>query len=124
MSEKEKKFLEERTPLYLIGDNMNITLVTGKDKDDIHSHLCKQYGINWMRTIRGYWIPNKLVCIYIGDYEIPNISIEIIQYIFNFFKDINYLGIGCNKGEVGEIWEPKICIARDVSFLKDDIRSI
>jgi hypothetical protein len=42
----------------------------------------------------------------------------------NYFPDIKYIGFGCHIGKPGEIWKPKVVIARNMNCLKDDIRSI
>ena len=62
--------------------------------------------------------------LYIGDYECPNCTTLVVPYLFNYFSDIKYIGFGCNKGKVGEIWPPKIIMIKDMNYLKDDIRSI
>ena len=53
----------------------------------------------------------------------PNCTLLVTSYIFSYFPDIKYIGFGCNKGKVGEIWPPKIIIARDINYLKDAILS-
>jgi hypothetical protein len=120
----EKEFLEKRTPIWLEGEDLHISMPTGNDRNDMHAYLVKKYGYNWMFAIRGYYWPGSHVMLYIGDYEVPNCTTMVTSYLFQFFPDINYIGFGCNKGEVGEIWSPKICVVRNVNLLKDDIRSI
>jgi hypothetical protein len=61
--------------------------------------------------------------LYIGDYECPNCTLLVTSYIFSYFKDIKYIGFGCNKGNPGEIWPAKIVVARDMSCLNNDILS-
>lgn len=117
----EKEFLEKRMPLWLVGDDLRITMPSNTDKMDMHSHLAKKYGYNWMYAIRGYWMPESHIQLYCGDYETPNMTIMVVQYLFNYFKDVKYIGLGCNKGEVGEIWPPKVCIPRDLNLLKNEV---
>ena len=118
----EKEFLEKRNPIWLEGDDLHINRPTSNvDKNDIHAYLSKKYGYNWMFAIRGYHMQNSHVMLYIGDYECPNCTTLIAPYIFNYFPDIKYIGFGCNKGKLGEIWPPKILVARDMSCLSDDI---
>lgn len=121
----EKEFLEKRTPIWLEGDDLHISRPTAEqDKKDMHAFLSKKYGYNWLFCIRGYYWPGSHVQLYIGDYECPNCTLLVTSYIFSYFPDIKYIGFGCNKGNPGEIWNPKIVIVRDVNCMKDDLRSI
>ena len=120
----EQEFLEKRTPIWLEGEDLHISRPSSNaDKSDMHSYLSKKYGYNWMFAIRGYYWPGSHVMLYIGDYECPNCTTLVAPYIFAAFPDINYIGFGCNKGKVGEIWEPKILIARNMNCLNNDILS-
>ena len=119
----EKEFLEKRTPIWLEGEDLHISTPSKMDSNDMHAFLCKKYGYSWIYAIRGYYLPGSHVQLYLGDYETINCTILITSYIFSYFPDIKYIGIGCNKGKVGEIWPPKIIIARDMNCLKDDILS-
>ena len=116
----EKEFLEKRIPIWLEGEDLHISRPSSNDANDMHTFLCKKYGYNWIYAIRGYYWPGSHVQLYLGDYETVNCTILVTSYIFNFFKDIKYIGIGCDKGKPGEIWPPKICIIRDMSYFKDN----
>ena len=120
----EKEFLEKRIPIWLEGDDLHISRPSTTDGNDMHSFLSKKYGYSWMFAIRGYYLPGSHIQLYIGDYECPNCTTLVAPYIFEYFKDIKYIGFGCNKGKIGEIWPPKIIMIRDINYLKDDIRSI
>ena len=65
---------------------------------------------NLEQFIRGYiWKKEGFIHIYIGDFEIPHsIDIEILQLMMEY--NISQLYLGCNKGNVGEIWKPKLII--------------
>ena len=117
----EKEFLEKRTPIWLEGDDLHISTPSNMDKNDMHVFLSKKYGYNWMFAIRGYYMPGSHVTLYIGDYECPNCTTLVAPYLFSYFPDIKYVGFGCNKGKVGEIWEPKIIIVKDMSCINNDI---
>lgn len=120
----EKEFLEKRTPIWLEGDDLHISRPSSKsDWTDMHAFLSKKYGYNWLFTIRGYYWPGSHVIMYIGDYECPNCTTLVAPYLFSYFPDIKYVGFGCNKGQVGEIWPPKIIIVRDMTCLSNDILS-
>ena len=74
-----------------------------------------------MFCIRGYYWPDSHVMLYISDYECPNCTTLVAPYLFEYFKDIKYVGFGCNKGKPGEIWPAKIIIVRDESCLNSEI---
>lgn len=106
----EKEFLDKREPFWLEGEDLKIIMPSGPDKNDIHAYLCKKYSYNWLFAIRGYWMPDeKFVMLYTGDYETPNCTVMVAQYLLNYFK-ADWIGFGCNKGKPGEVWEPKIKI--------------
>lgn len=117
----EKEFLEKRTPIWLEGDDLHISTPSTSDRNDMHAFLSKKYGYSWLWAIRGYYWPGSHVMLYIGEYETPNCTTLVAPYIFHYFPDIKYIGFGCDKGEIGDIWKPKICIIRDINMLKDDL---
>lgn len=118
----EQEFLEKRIPIWLEGEDLHISRPTANaDKNDMHAFLAKKYGYSWLFAIRGYYWPGSHVQLYIGQYECPNCTTLVTQYIFNYFKDINYIGFGCYEGVPGEIWKPKIIVARNIECLKDDL---
>ena len=118
----KEEFLEKRTPIWLEGEDLHISRPTSMvDRNDMHAFLSKKYGYNWMFCTRGYYLPGSHVQLYIGDYECPNCTLLVSSYIFSYFPDIKYIGFGCNKGEEGEIWPPKIIVARNMNCLNDDI---
>ena len=109
----EKEFLEKREPFWLEGEDLKIVMPTNSDRKDIHSHLCKKYGYNWLYALRGYWMPDQhFAILYSGDYETPNCTIMVAQYLLNYFPEVEWIGFGCNKGKPGEIWEPKIIVKK------------
>ena len=120
----EQEFLEKRIPIWLEGEDLHVSTPSKNDANDMYAFLSKKYGYSWLFAIRGYYWPGSHVCLYIGDYETPNCTTLVAPYLFNYFSDIKYIGFGCDKGEVGEIWPPKITIVRNTDCLKDDIRSI
>ena len=114
----EKEFLEKRIPIWLEGDDLHVSRPSNTDKNDMHAFLSKKYGYSWLFAIRGYYMPNSHLMLYIGDYETPNCTIMVTQYLFNYFKDIKYIGLGCNKGKPGEIWTPKSIVVRSMDMIK------
>lgn len=117
----EQEFLEKRIPIWLEGDELHISTPGGADRNCKHVDILKKYHYNYMFAIRGYYWPGSHVQLYIGDYELPNCTTLVASYIFAYFTDIKYIGFGCNKGKVGEIWPPKITIIRDINMLKNDL---
>lgn len=115
----EQEFLETRMPFWLLGENLEITFPSGNDRKEMHAMLSRKYHYNWIFAIRGYYWPGSHVMIYQGDYETPNCTTYVAQYLLNYFSDAKYVGFGCNKGKIGEIWTPKITIIRDLSYFKD-----
>lgn len=121
MTEKEKTFLETREPFWLEDSDLRITMPASSDKHDIHSHLSKKYGYNWIFCIRGYWIPGKYIMLYTGNYSIPNVTVYVLQYLFNYFDDIKWIGLGCIIGEVGEVWSPQLVVPRAPYMMKKEL---
>lgn len=120
----EQEFLEKRIPIWLEGEDLHISTPSSSDRNDMHVFMSKKYGYQWLWAIRGYYWPGSHVQLYQGDYECPNCTTLVASYLFEYFPDIKYIGFGCNKGKVGEIWDPKIIVVRNMDCLKDDIRSI
>lgn len=60
--------------------------------------------------------------VYSGDYETPNCTTMVALYLLNFFYDAKWVGFGCNKGKIGEIWTPKIIIPKNIDYLKDEYK--
>lgn len=50
--------------------------------------------------------------LYWNDYEIPNVNVSLFSYLFEYFPTIKWIGLGCYKGQVGEIWKPKLVVTR------------
>jgi hypothetical protein len=117
----EKEFLEKREPFWLEPESLKIMMPTNSDKCDVHAYLSKKYSYGWMFTIRGYIMPEEhFAMLYTADYETPNITMLVCQYLFNYFPGINWIGLGCHKGKIGEIWKPKMVVAKDINLIKDD----
>jgi len=104
----EQEFLQKRKPIYVDPDSGLATIVSNQNlKDKNFAEILSNQKIYWLNTIRGYIMDDHLM-LYINDYEIPNFAIGTCIYFFNFFPDIKWIGLGCNKGCVGEVWPPKL----------------
>lgn len=117
----EQEFLEKRIPIWLEGDDLHVSMPSNMDKKNMHAFLSKKYGYSWLFAIRGYYWPDSHVTLYMGQYETPNCTTLVAPYLFNYFKDINYVGFGCYEGKPGEIWDSKITVVRDKTCLNPDI---
>lgn len=116
----EKEFLEKREPFWLDPETLRVTMPSTSDKSDVHAYLSKKYAYNWIFVIRGYIMPEEhYAMLYTADYETPNVTILVCQYLFSYIPGINWIGLGCHKGEIGEIWKPKIVVTRDLNMLKE-----
>lgn len=51
--------------------------------------------------------------LYVNDFEIPNVSAQVFVYLFEYFPTIKWIGLGCNKGNIGEAWKPKLKIYKE-----------
>ena len=109
---KEKEFLNKRIPFF-IDDNSSIVIPTSNLRHLKHVELCEKYNYSWHSNVRGYVNPDKYAMIYIADYDLPNVSAWLLQYIFNRFPNIDWIGLGCIKGEIGEFWRPRMVVIRD-----------
>ena len=109
---KEEEFLKGRIPFFL-DDNSNIVIPTSTYRNETHIELSERYHYSWHTNPRGYVKPDEFVMMYIADYEIPNVTAWLIQYVFNKFPNIKWIGLGCIKGKIGEYWRPRMVIVRD-----------
>ena len=110
----EQEFLETRVPFWLEGDDLRVTIPSANDRNEIHSYLSKKFGFSWMFAIRGYIWPNSHIQLYTANYNIPNVTVYVISYLFELFKDIKYIGLGCIIGNPGEIWKPQLVVYHDI----------
>jgi len=104
----EQEFLKKRQPIFVDPESGIAMIVSNQNlKDRNFAEILSNLKIYWLNTIRGYVWEDHLM-LYINDYEIPNFAIGTCVYFFNFFPDIKWIGLGCNKGHVGDLWEPKL----------------
>lgn len=111
-----QEFHNIRKPLYLDVDTLLIKFPTAKHMNTSHAEWFHDSNIPFLHTIRGYYLKNQqdeYVMLYWNDFEIPNINANILIYIFEYFPNIQWIGLECNKGQIGEIWKPKLTIKRN-----------
>lgn len=112
-NEETKKFLEKRTPVYIDNDTALAVIVNNTQlRNSTWAEIFSNLHYPWINTTRGYLMDDYLV-LYVNDYEIPNFNIVLLPYLFTFFPKINWIGLGCIKGEPGELWKPKLVIRKN-----------
>lgn len=110
-----EEFHEKRQSFYLDNDTLLVRIPSGKHRHCSHAKWFSEDGIPYLHTIRGYYMKtedDEFVMLYSNDFEIPNIICNIFIYLFDYFPGVKWIGVGCDKGKIGEIWEPKIKITR------------
>lgn len=107
-----EEFHTNRVPFYIDSDTGIVKTPSSKFLNDSHAAWFSKEGIPYLHTVRGY-IYDSFVMIYVNNFEIPNVSILIVDYLFAYFPNIKWIGLGCDRGKVGEIWKPKYKIYRN-----------
>lgn len=111
-----QEFHTIRKPLYLDPDTLLVRFPTSKHMNSSHAEWFQDIGVPFVHTVRGYYYKiedEEYVVLYWNDFEIPNLNVSILTYIFEYFPNIQWIGLGCHKGEVGEIWKPKLIIKKN-----------
>lgn len=109
--EKVQNFLNERIPVWLHPETVLLHIVSSQERNMTFQEIFMKLHIPWLFTTRGYIRDNHMI-LYINDYEIPNVNVSLLNYIFAYFPEIEWIGLGCNKGEEGEFWPPKLKVYR------------
>lgn len=119
----EKNFLSERTPLYIDNETAQAVIVNNSTlKDATFAEIFSHLHYPWLFTTRGYIRDNHII-LYVNDYDIPNINISLLQYLFTYFPSIDWVGLGCIKGNPGEWWKPRLVVRRNNSDLVNENKS-
>lgn len=119
----EKNFLSERTPLYIDNETAQAVIVNNSTlKDATFAEIFSHLHYPWLFTTRGYIKDNHII-LYVNDYDIPNINISLLQYLFTYFPSIDWVGLGCIKGNPGEWWKPRLVVRRNNSDLVNENKS-
>lgn len=110
----ENEFHNNRTPFYIDNETLLIKMASNKYKDWTHVKWFNEINYPFLHTIRGYFIEGEdpHIIIYWNDFEIPNANFSLLSYLFEYFPTIKWIGVGCNKGKVGEEWKPKLKVTR------------
>ena len=110
-AQKIEEFLEKRLPVWLHPETALLHIVSNQERNMNFQEIFMRLHIPWLFTTRGYIYEDHMI-LYINDYEIPNVNVSLLNYIFAYFPDIEWVGLGCNKGKQGEFWEPKLKVYR------------
>lgn len=106
---KEEEFHSKRKSFYINSDTLLIKFPTAKHTKCSHAKWFSDEGVPYIHTIRGYLSEDEeYVMLYSNDFEIPDVIVKFINYIFEYFPNIKWIGLGCNKGKIGESWTPKL----------------
>lgn len=108
---KIQEFLDKRTPVWVNPETALLHIVSSQERNMTFQEIFMKLHIPWLFTTRGYIYEDHMI-LYINDYEIPNVNVSLMNYIFAYFPDIKWIGLGCNKGEEGEFWNPKMKVLR------------
>ena len=111
----EEEFLIKRKPFYIDSDTVLVKFPTSRHANVSHAQWFTETGYPYCHTIRGYLmegVEHPFIMLYWNDYEVPNISTPAFSYLFEFFPQIEFIGLGCHKGKPGEIWKPKMAVVR------------
>lgn len=106
------EFHKKRKPFYLEGDTLLVKFPTTKHMDCSHAQWFSEIGCPFVHVVRGYYIEDEYIMLYWNDFEIPNVNACIFSYLFDFFPTIKWIGLGCHKGTLGEMWKPKLKVVR------------
>lgn len=111
----EEEFHASRKPFYIDSETLDVKFPSQKYMRTSHAVWFTELGYPYVHTVRGYYVENEQDCfvmIYWNDFEIPNINMQAIPYLFEYFPKCKWIGLGCNKGPIGEMWTPKLKITR------------
>lgn len=108
----EHEFHCIRKPFYLDNETLLVKYPTSKHMDCSHAKWFSEVGQPYVHTVRGYYMEDDHIMLYWNDFEVPNINASVLPYLFDYFPTIKWIGLGCNKGKIGEQWKPKFTITR------------
>lgn len=111
----EQEFRNKRKPFYIDPDTSLIKFPTSKHMDTSCAVWFHDVGMPFTHTVRGYYwkdANDEFIMLCWNDFETPNLVTTMLVYIFEYFPTLKWIGLGCHKGQPGEIWKPKLKITR------------
>lgn len=106
-----EEFHSIRKPFYIDNETLLVKFPTSKHMNTSHAEWFTDLGLPWCHTIRGYLYntdSESFLMLYWNNFEIPNITCIVINYLFEYFPNVQWIGLGCKVGEVGQRWEPQL----------------
>ena len=108
-----QEFHEIRKPFYIDDNTLLVKFAPGKFLNASHAEWFTEYSIPWYNMIRGYLMETEnhqedYIMLYQNNFNIPNITVQVVSYLFSHFPYVKWIGLGCYKGEPGEIWRPQM----------------
>lgn len=111
---KPEEFHQLRKPFFIHPDTFLVKFPTAKHMNSSCAKWFSEEGIPFLHTLRGYFNErDNYVMLYVNDFEIPDVVVKFMCYLFEYFPTIEWVGLGCHKGKPGEIWKPKLKVFRD-----------
>lgn len=110
-----EEFHRIRKPFFIHPDTLLVIFPASKHMNVSHAQWFTDMGYIFMHTVRGYYWKDdedEYIMLYWNDFEIPNVNAAIFSYLFDYFPTIKWIGMGCHKGEEGQVWKPKLKITR------------
>lgn len=111
MDSKVQEFLNNRTPLF-IDENVKIVVIKGTKYNRPLIEILQDYGYSWLGINRGYHKDNHIM-LYVNDFQIPNCNVILLQALFAYFPEVEWIGLGCLVGEPGEEWKPRLIVSKN-----------
>ena len=120
IQEKEELFHRSRKMFYL-NDYGVIKFIPSSNKKETHAKWFSDHDIPFLGTMRGYYKEGdkekkeeSFIMIYINDFEVPSqMATGVLNYLFEYFPSISFIGLGAIRGERGDIWKPRLVIRRN-----------
>lgn len=120
IQEKEELFHRSRKMFYL-NDYGVIKFIPSSNKKETHAKWFSDHDIPFLGTMRGYYKEGdkekkeeSFIMIYINDFEVPSqMATGVLNYLFEYFPSISFIGLGAIRGERGDLWKPRLVIRRN-----------
>lgn len=108
-----EEFYQQRKSFFIDQDRGIVRFPDSRHSAMSTAEWFTDYNMQWVNVIRGYlWETenheNDYLMVYHNNFEIPTINIGLIIYLFHHFPKVKWIGLGCIKGKVGDIWEPQL----------------
>lgn len=109
-----EEFYKTNKPFYIDRNTGLIKFPASKYYDKSHAEWFTDVGYQWHDVTRGRVFLNSdkgdHILLYVNNFNIPAISIEILPYLFEHFPTVKWIGLGCYIGKKGDEWEPQITV--------------